>query len=258
MSIDILSYNREAWNRQVAEKNEWTLPVSAETVARARGGDWKIVLTPLKPVPKDWWPASLQGLHVLGLASGGGQQGPILAAAGANVTIFDNSPAQLAQDELVAKRDGLSLRLEQGDMKDLSRFASESFDLIVHPCSNCFVPDVLPVWREAYRVLRKGGLLLSGFTYPIAFALDPELEEKGIFQIKYKIPTSDLSLTEAERRRYTDAGEPLAFGHTLGDQIGGQIAAGFSITGFFEDRWSPEMSPLSTMMDCFAATRAVK
>jgi len=30
------------------------------------------------------------------LASGGGQQGPVLAAAGAHVTVFDNSPRQLA------------------------------------------------------------------------------------------------------------------------------------------------------------------
>ena len=100
--------------------------------------------------------------------------------------------------------------------------------------------------------------MISGFIHPIAFSLDPDLEAKGIFQIKYKIPYSELSLSEEERKRYIDKGEPLAFGHTLEDQIGGQIAAGFSIIGFYEDKWSVEKNPLSSMMSCFAATRALK
>lgn len=257
MSIDILAYNREVWDRKVAKGNEWTIPVSPEEVQRARQGDWSIVLTPLKAVPRDWFPP-LAGARVLGLASGGGQQGPILAAAGADVTVLDNSPAQRGQDEMVAAREGLRLRTIQGDMADLSAFHDETFDLIVHPCSNCFAPDIRPVWREAFRVLKRGGVLLSGFVNPISFILDPELEEKGIFRIRYAVPYSDLQLTEAERRRYTDAGEPVAFGHTMEDQIGGQTDAGFFITGFYEDKWTPEMSPVSVLIPCFAATRALK
>ncbi|MEZ0276700.1 MAG: class I SAM-dependent methyltransferase, partial [Roseimicrobium sp.] len=157
MPVDILAYNREAWNRRVAQGNEWTVPVSAEAIARAREGEWSIVLTPLKPVPSDWFPG-LRGKKVLGLAAGGGQQGPLLAAAGAEVTIFDNSPAQLAQDAAVAEREKLSLNTLQGDMADLSVFEDETFDLIVHPCSNCFVPDIKPVWREAFLVLKPGGV----------------------------------------------------------------------------------------------------
>jgi 2-polyprenyl-3-methyl-5-hydroxy-6-metoxy-1,4-benzoquinol methylase len=89
---DILSYNRRAWDQQAQRGNRWTVRVSSEQVARARSGDWSIVLTPTKPVPLEWFPP-LAGLDVLCLACGGGQQGPILAAAGANVTVFDNSPA---------------------------------------------------------------------------------------------------------------------------------------------------------------------
>src|SRR4051794_6405376 len=152
---DILLYNRRAWDRQVERSNPWTVPVTVEEVARARIGDWRIVLTPTKPVPADWFP-SLVGLDVLCLASGGGQQGPILAAVGASVTVFDNSPAQLAQDRLVADREGLTIETVQGDMADLSVFPDSRFDLIIHPVSNVFVPDVKPVWREAFRVLRPG------------------------------------------------------------------------------------------------------
>lgn len=256
--MDLLQYNREAWDREVSKRNVWTVPVTSEQISQARKGVWDILLTPQKPVPRSWFPPLL-GKKVLALASAGGQQGPILAAAGAEVTVFDNSPAQLSQDRLVAEREQLTLKLVQGDMKDLSCFSDQSFDLIFHPCSNCFVPDVKPVWKEAFRVLKKGGILLSGICNPIAFTLDPVLESQGILQIKYKIPYSDLTtLTDEERKRYTDKGEPLAFGHTLEDQIGGQIEAGFVLTGFYEDAWTQESSPIHQYMNCYLATKALK
>ncbi len=141
---DILGYNRQAWDRQVERGNSWTIPVGPEVVDRARRGGWSIVLTPTRPVPADWFPPP-DGLEVFCLAGGGGQQGPILAAAGARVTVFDNSPNQLAQDRLVADREGLARETVRGDMADLSTFPDARFDLIVHPCSNMFVPEVRPV-----------------------------------------------------------------------------------------------------------------
>jgi SAM-dependent methyltransferase len=255
--MDILSYNRGAWDRCVERCNRWTVAVSADEVRAARRGEWSIVLTPRKPVPRDWFP-ELDDLDLLALGAGGGQQGPILAARGAHVTVFDNSPAQLAQDRMVAERDGLLLETVQGDMADLSRYQPESFDLIVHPCSNLFVPDVRRVFREAFRVLRRGGAMLSGFCDPILFAIDPDIEKQGIVQLKYTIPYSDVtSLTDEERRRYTDAGEPLAFGHTLEDQIGGQTDAGFVIAGFYGDKHIDD-DVVSRFMPCFGATRALK
>jgi SAM-dependent methyltransferase len=254
--MDVRAYNREAWNGLVAKGDRWTVPVSSEQVEAARRGEWEVVLTPERPVPRSWFPP-LAGARVLGLAAAGGQQGPLLAAAGAHVTVLDNSPAQLAQDRRVAERDGLSLRTEEGDMRDLSRFADGSFDLVFHPCSNCFVEDVRPVWRECFRVLRPGGVLLAGVSNPINFILDPELETRGVLQLKYAVPYSDLtSLNEEERRRYVDKGEPLAFGHSLEDLLGGQLAAGFLLTGLFEDRQSE--TPLGRLLPAFLATRALK
>jgi SAM-dependent methyltransferase len=258
--MDIRAYNREAWNRQVADGNQWTIPVSSETVAAARRGEWSIVLTPAIPVPRAWFPP-LAGADVLCLASGGGQQGPILAAAGANVTVFDNSPRQLAQDRLVADREGLAIRTVEGDMADLSAFADASFDLIVHPVSNVFAADVRPVWREAYRVLRPGGALLAGFNNPAIYIFDWELiDRERRLEVKYALPYSDLeSLSEERRREYLAKGWPLEFSHTLDDQIGGQIAAGFLLAGFYEDRYPPEEEDLiSKFMPNFIATRAVK
>lgn len=256
--VDIAALNREAWNAQVAQGNRWTVPVSSEEVAAAREGRWGVLLTESKFVPRDWFPADLRGVNILCLASGGGQQGPILAAAGATVTVFDNSPSQLERDRFVAERDGLELTTIQGDMRDLSVFADNTFDLIFHPVSNIFIPDVRPVWREAYRVLKPGGVLLSGIMNPIEYTLDRHLQdEKGIYQIKYALPYSDLeSLTEAERIALYGDGATVEFGHTLEDQIGGQIDAGFVITGFYESRRDDD--PIANYIPSYIATRALK
>jgi ubiquinone/menaquinone biosynthesis C-methylase UbiE len=151
--MDVRSYNREAWNREVEKGNKWTIPVSSEAISAARKGQWEIVLTPTKPVPREWFPY-LTNLDLLCLASGGGQQGPILAAAGARVTVLDNSPKQLDQDRKVSERENFDIETIEGDMADLSIFKDESFDLIIHPVSNIFVENIRPVWSEAYRVLR--------------------------------------------------------------------------------------------------------
>lgn len=255
--MNIVEYNRAAWNREVEKGNEWTVPVSAEKIEAARRGDFSILLTETKPTPRDWFPADLKNVDILSLASGGGQQAPILAATGANVTVFDNSPAQLEQDLKVAARENLSLKTVQGEMADLSVFADESFDLIFHPVSSCFAPAVRPVWRECYRVLRRGGTLLAGFNKPALYIFDPLLAEKGELEIKYALPYSDLeSLTEEERSFYTDKGEPLEFSHTLSDQIGGQLDAGFALIGFYEDHH--RRHPLARFMPTYIATRVKK
>ena len=158
--FDPVAHNRAAWDRAVDNDNEWTRPVGPDVIARARAGDWSVVLIGHQPVPRDWFPAELAGAAVLCLASDGGQQGPVLAAAGAAVTVLDNSPRQLGRDAEVAARDGLAIRTVLGDMRDLSVFADASFDVVLHPVSNVFCPDVAPVWRKSFRVLRPGSVLL--------------------------------------------------------------------------------------------------
>lgn len=256
---DVQSFNRYAWDRAVERKSKWTVPVSRERVAAARRGSWEIILTPTKAVPRAWFP-DLSDAEILCLASGGGQQGPLLAAAGESagtrVTVFDISPRQLAQDRQVAEREGLDLATIEGDMRDLSIFANGKFDLIVHPCSNLFVPDVLPVWRECARVLKRGGVLMAGFVNPVLYLFDQKKIDDGVLEVRHKLPYSDLtSISESEKNSYIRAGEALEFGHTLTDQIGGQLDAGFVITGFFEDRW--EGQPPAKYTATYVASRAV-
>jgi SAM-dependent methyltransferase len=144
-------------------------------------------------------------------------------------------------------------------MADLSKFADAAFDLIFHPCSNSFVPRLEPVWREASRVLRPGGRLLSGFCQPVLYLVDEKADERGEIVVRYRIPYSDLSqLTPAELQAKTEFGKTLDFGHSLEDQIGGQILAGLVIAGFYEDSWAPGVSAISDRISCFAATLAIK
>ena len=256
LEMDVVGHNKKSWDHYVESSNPWTIPVTPEKGEQAREGVWQILLTPTKPVPKDWFPPLL-GLDVLCLASGGGQQGPILAAAGAVVTVFDNSPRQLAQDREVAERDGLALTLVEGNMADLSCFSDESFDLIVNPVSNCFAPRLENVWREVARTLRSGGELLAGFVNPVNYLFDGDKEKDGVFHLVHKMPYSDLtSITEKERARLYGKESALEFGHSLEDQIGGQIRAGLVISGFYEDHALDER--ISEYMPNFIATWARK
>jgi SAM-dependent methyltransferase len=236
--MDIVAFNRTAWGRQVEQGNEWSIPVSAEVIAAARAGQWSVVLTPERPVPRDWF-GQLEGAEVLALASGGGQQACVLAAAGAHVTLVDLTPEQLARDREVAARDGLAIRLEEGDMRDLSRFADRSFDLVFHPVSNLFIPDVRPVWRECARVLKPGGRLLAGICQPVLFLFDAEALERGELLPVNRLPYSDLEALSPEQiDKLRERGQPIEWGHTLDDQIGALLDAGFALRGLYEDGWS--------------------
>ncbi len=254
--MKVADYNRRAWDLQVARGCEWTIPVTPAEIDDARRGQWQIVLSSRRGVPREWFPP-LEGTRTLCLAGAGGQQAPILAAAGARVTVFDNSPRQLAQDRLVADRDGLAIDIVQGDMRDLGAFEDGSFDLIVHPCSNCFVPDVRVVWREAARVLNPGGTLLAGFINPMAFIFDEDASHRGELVVRHRLPYRDAThLDDEELRRLEERNDPLVFSHSLEDQIGGQIDAGLIIRALFEDDWTGK--PLSMYAPSFIVTRAVK
>jgi SAM-dependent methyltransferase len=254
--FDPVAHNRAAWDREVDDGNEWTRPAGPEVIAQARAGEWSVVLIGYQPVPRDWFPADLAGTAVLCLASGGGQQGPVLAAAGANVTVFDNSPRQLGQDDKVAAREGLAVETVLGDMRDLSFFPDAVFDVVFNPVSNVFCPELAPVWRECFRVLRPGGVLMSGFMNPDVFIFDVfALYQRDELVVRHPLPFTTLDLPDGERLRSYGEG-PIEYSHSLAGQIGGQLAAGFSLTHLAE---APlHVGATAQYMPGYFATRAIK
>lgn len=259
-SNKIIQHNASFWDQEALEQKPWSQPVSQAIIESAKQGNWAVHITK-RPLSRNWLPQDIKGKNILCLASAGGQQAPVLAAAGANVTVYDISEQQLAQDQYVAKRDNLTLVTMQGDMADLSKISDNTFDYIINPISNLYIPDVNPVWRECYRVLCEKGVLLASFYNPILFVFDRDiaLEQQGLTRPKYTIPYSDMdSLTQECYQEKIKKGEAVVFGHSLMDQINGQLEAGFKIAGFYEDEHPNPRFLIEQYMPTMMATKSEK
>ena len=229
---------------------EWGVPISHEAFLLAQEGVWKVLLTPTKPVPCAWFPP-LKGCRVLGLASGGAQQMPVFAAQGAVCTVLDYSERQIESERIVAAREGYDIRLCRADMTKPLPFPDGGFDLIFHPVSNCYIREVEPVWKECFRVLRPGGILLAGLDNGINF-LFGEDERTLTYRLPYD-PLNDPQLYQESLAR--DDG--VQFSHTLEEQIGGQLHAGFSLIDVYEDT-NGSGNLHEHGVPCFWATCAVR
>ena len=251
--------NEKSWNILSGQGYKWTLPIEHEDFLKAKNGDFPLYLTPSKAVPKDWLP-DFKGLKVLGLASGGGQQGPVFTAWGADVTIFDLSDKQLEAEKMVAERENYNISIVKGDMTERFPFEDEIFDFIFHPVSNCYVLDIQHIWNECYRVLKKGGTLVSGFLTETGFLFDINPENPTMTVVN-KMPLNPLKgLSDDEIKTCYENGEGFMFSHTLEEQIGGQIKAGLTLAGIYDDRERPDefCGVLGEYMNTYAATKSVK
>ena len=220
--------NAQTIDRWVENDWEWGRPITHEQYLAATQGDWSIVLTPTKPVPREWFP-DLKGLDLLGLACGGGQQMPLFAAAGARCTVLDYSERQLASERMVAAREGYEINIVRADMTQPLPFANESFDVIVHPVSNCYIREIEPLWRECYRILKPGGVLLAGMDNGINYLFDNE-ETTLTHSLPYDPLNDEALLAEGLKND-----EGIQFSHTFEEQVGGQLKAGLVLTHLFED-----------------------
>lgn len=229
---------------------EWGKPIDHETYLQALQGRWEVLLTPTKFVPHAWF-GELRGKKVLGLASGGGQQLPIFSALGAACTLLDYSSAQCRSDREVAQREGYSVEICQGDMTKPFPFEDETFDLIFHPVSNCYVEKVEPVFAECYRVLKKGGAFLGGYDLGYNYLFD-DAQERLAHPLPYN-PLQDAVLYEEALKNQ----EGIQFSHTLEEQLRGQLKAGFHLTDLYEDTWA-EGTLHEFHVPTFMATRCIK
>ncbi len=173
-------HNRAAWNRLAEKQDRLAKP--------ARDVDFA---NPLQSVDgPSWLGGNIRGKRVLCLAAGGGRQGPIYAAAGAVVTVVDISPAMLELDRVVSAQRNIQLRTVEASMDDLSALDDDSYEIVIHPVSTCYVPDVVPVYAEVARVLCADGIYISQHKQPTSLqsSLEPE---HGMFQIEHPYYSKD-------------------------------------------------------------------
>ncbi len=248
--MDYQETNARIIDRWIEEGWEWGKPVDHAVCQAAREGRWNVLLTPTRPVPHEWF-GELQGKRVLGLASGGGQQMPILSILGAECTVLDYSSKQIESERLVAQREGYDIRALRTDMTKPLPFLDGEFDLIFHPVSNCYVREVRPIWRECFRVLRSGGVLLAGLDNGISYLFDED-ERTIVHSLPFDPLKNPEQMASLEK---TQSG--VQFSHTLEEQIGGQLEAGFRLTHVYEDTNATGVFH-DFNIPAYWATRAVK
>lgn len=228
MEINYTDINSKTIDSWVDGGWEWGKAISHEEFLQAKKGYPGVLLTPTKKVPLEWF-GSFEGKKILGLASGGGQQMPVFTALGAECTVLDYSQRQLDNEKMVAEREGYEINIVRADMTKPLPFEDESFDIIFHPVSNCYIKDVQHVWNECYRILKKGGILLAGLDNGIAFAWGEDFKE-----IIFTLPFDPL--TNPEHMKFMEENEGgVQFSHTIEEQIDGQIRAGLRLTNVFQD-----------------------
>lgn len=230
--------------------------VSHDEFLRAKNGELKVTIAGVKEVPVKWFP-SLKGIDLLCLASGGGQQAPMFAAHGANVTVTDLSDGQLANEKYVAERENYNINIVKADLSKPFPFEDQSFDMIFNPVSNCYIEDIQPMWKECARVIRPNGILMMAFVKEEHFMFDPDFKNEDVLISRFSLPFNSIrDLSEEQKKEKLKEKLPFTFSHTLTEQIGGLIKAGFEITDIFEDCDGGGL--YDKYMNSYVAVRAIK
>nr|WP_293993462.1 class I SAM-dependent methyltransferase [uncultured Fusobacterium sp.] len=224
--------NEDRWNNV---NNDYTKPLTHEELQKLKNKPLCVGLTVGKIVPKEWF-EKVNGKKILGLACGGGQQGPVFAIKGYDVTIMDFSKSQLEKDAMFASREGLKISTVQGDMTKPFPFENETFDIVFNPVSNAYIEDLENMYKEASRVLKKGGLLMVGFMNPWIYMYDADVvwdKPDEELLLKYSLPFNSRKLEE-EGKIKINPEYGYEFSHTLESQIRGQLKNGLAMIDFYE------------------------
>jgi SAM-dependent methyltransferase len=236
----VLAHNARAWDRLAAGGAALARPAADEAFGDPRG--WLGGGGPEGRRP--WLPPSLVGLEVLCLAAGGGKHGPLYAAAGARVTVLDLSAAMLELDRQVARERGIDLELVQGSIDHLDMFEPARFDLVVHPVSTCYVPEVEPVFQSVARVTRPGGLYVSQHKSPASLQAALEPNAAGRYELRHEVGRPE-PLPPEPPGRLREAGTQ-EFVHSLTALLGGICRAGFAIEDVHEPEHAEPGAPLAS------------
>ncbi len=231
---EIAATNEKHWGWAVRKGAGCTVPwldLDAELVRRCPNGDQDPVPERLEDIMRTLSDhlASIGGKDVLCLAAGGGQQSAVFGLLGAHVTVLDLCEGQLEGDRKAAAHYGYPVKTVQGDMRDLSCLAEESFDL-VYGTGTCFVPDVQPVYAGVARVLRTGGVFRVDFCMPGMEFSDAPPSPDGSYELPIPYSVKQFVYPTAEGE------EPaFEFRHYFDEIFNGLLDHGLSIERVFDD-----------------------
>ena len=221
--MDYRDANQQAWNRMADSGSLFARVATDEECSN-----------PLKALDgRGWLPDSVAGLNVLCLASGGGWQSILYAAAGACVTVVDLSESMLKLDSREARRRRFQVQTVLASMDDLSMFADESFDIVHQPVSTCYVPDLKPVYAGIARVLRSHGLYISQHKQPVSLQISHRNERhQFVIGVEYY---HEGPLPQQQDTSYRESGA-TEYLHRLEQIVGDLCQAGFVIEDLREPK----------------------
>ncbi len=252
---EISRANSMAWDKEEETLSWWSKIVDETLIAEARKGNLELRITTERTVPESW-SKRLKDRKVLVLCGGGGQQTPLIAAYGADVTSIDISERQIEKDREALSLYSLEAKTIVGDVLALP-FEDESFEAIVNPISLNFVSDLNKAYSEIDRVLKNGGVFMMGIANPVLYIFDEKKMEKKL-KVKYTLPFSaDKSLSEKEYKKRIERSDTIEFSHTLESIITPLLRRGFVIEDFFTDRALSEPTD-SFIRDAFLSFLFVK
>ena len=215
------AHNQRAWDEMVRQRRRFTSPVRDE--------DLKDPLSTVDGL--GWLGGNIDGKSVLCLAAGGGRQSALYASAGARVTVVDLSPAMLALDRQVAAERKLDIQAVEASMDDLSMFQDGQFEIVIHPVSTCYVPNVQEVYRHVARVITDGGIYVSQHKQPVSLQAQTNASAHGYEIREPYYRTGPLSAVQNSRLREEGT---LEFLHRWEELIGGLCRSGFVIEDLVE------------------------
>jgi ubiquinone/menaquinone biosynthesis C-methylase UbiE len=157
------------------------------------------------------WTSHFAGKTVLEIGCGTGLNTEHLAAHAARVTAIDFSEGMLA----IAARRVVSPKVElrRHDLMTGLPGGPETYDTVLETLVLEHIEDLAPVFREAFRVLRPGGVLLTS-------ELHPYQQAQGK-QARFAAPGGEVLIE--------------AYGHTISDFANAAIGAGLRLVRLEED-----------------------
>ncbi len=247
--------NAKTWDAWAQNGCDWSIPVTHEQCLAAREGNWAVYLTPCIAVPRKWFSFE-KGKEYWALPAVVGSRCLSFLCWERNVWFLIILTSSFRGNGKSLSGRVTKIRILKGDMTKPLPFQDESFDLIFHPVSNCYVEDILPIWKECYRVLKKGGSLLSGFDNGMNFLFDDD----GTLPLTVanRLPFNPLKMDPKVREQMIANGEGIQFSHSLEEEIGGQLKAGFLLKDLYEDRDREGCGILREYTPQYVATWSVK